>query len=417
MSINSPNIVILGMGTVGKVLAAAFAKKRQERTYNIHLIGRSDRSTLEVAEKIQRLYGLSVKRHCCDIMQAESLIEVLNRIKPSIVVNVATPNTHINVMRACLEVGSHYIDTAVYETSNHFNMPPPWYSDELALREQFRQKGLTAILSIGLVPGVINVFCNKARKDYLDTIETIDILCANAGAHNQFFATNFNAAINLKELSEDTGFWKDSAWHSSPPFSRSIEYNFPIIGKHKLYSVGHEEVHSLSMNIPEAKIEFWMRIGDSFRSTFDVLQKIGLLSLDPIDLGKSSISPLDFLAKILPTPETFVTEYRGTACVGALISGTKSGKSETIFIHSLCSNEDCYDDLGTHVTAFTTAIPAMAAALLVLSGDWDVGTMVHPEELPPDPFLCEIRQLGLEWHVTSHSNLQEQILEPELMGL
>ena len=400
MNINTANIVVIGMGSVGKVLACAFAKKRRAHTYHLHLIGRTIQSTYEIATRIKDLYGLSPQRHFCDARQIDELIETLRKIGPDIVVNVATPDTHINIMRACLEVGAHYIDTAVFEMPEDFNVPAPWYSHELALREQFRQKGLTAILSIGFDPGVVNVFCAKVRKTYLDTIESIDILCANAGVHNQFFATNFNAAVNLKELCEDTGYWQQGAWHSSPPFSRSMAFNFPAIGVQKLYSVGHDEVHSLSMNIPEAKIEFWMRVGDEFRATFDVLKKVGMLSLNPIELGSERISPLDYLAKVLPSAQTFVKEYRGTVCVGALISGTKDGTPETVFIHSVCNHEDCYSDLETQVTAYTTALPAMAAALLVLDGEWDVGTMVHPEELPPEPFLNKIRVLGLDWHVT-----------------
>ncbi len=400
MRIDTANIVIIGMGSVGKVLACAFAKKCKANTYNLHLIGRTEQSTHEIAERIECLYGLSPQRHFCDARQTDALIETFRKIGPTIVVNVATPDTHISIMRACLAVEAHYIDTAVFEMPSDFNVPAPWYSHELALSEEFRQKGLTAILSIGFDPGVVNVFCAKVRKDHLDSIDSIDILCANAGTHNQFFATNFNAAVNLKELCEDTGYWQHGMWHSSPPFSRSMEFNFPAIGVQKLYSVGHDEVHSLSLNMPEARIEFWMRVGDEFRATFDVLRKVGLLSLAPIELESERISPLDYLAKVLPSPQTFANEYRGTVCVGALISGTKAGKSETIFIHSVCKHEDCYSDLETQVTAYTTALPAMAATLLVLGGEWNVGTMVHPEQLPPDPFLNAIRELGLEWHVT-----------------
>lgn len=407
MNHQDPNIVIIGMGTVGKVLASAFAIKRNARTYNLHLIGRTEQSTRDIADRIWDLFAMTALRHVCDARQTDSLIERLLEINPAIVINVATPDTHVSVMRACLEVGAHYLDTAVFELPGDFNVAAPWYNHELALREQFRQKGLTAILSIGFDPGVVNVFCAKVRNDYLDCIDSIDILCANAGVHNQFFATNFNAAVNLKELCENTGYWQQGAWHSSPPFSRSMVFNFPAIGMQKLYSVGHDEVHSLSMNIPEARIEFWMRVGDQFRSTFEVLKNVGMLSLAPIEVGAERISPLDFLARVLPSPQTFANEYRGTVCVGALISGTKMGKPETVFIHSVCNHEDCYQDLETQVTAYTTALPVMAATLLVLDGEWDVGTMVHPEELPPDPFLDRIRELGLNWHVTYPSSQPE----------
>lgn len=413
----STNIVILGMGTVGKVLVSAFAKKNKRADYSLHLVARTATSAEVVANQVERKFGLAAKYYGCDVRDVESLVSVLREANADIVINVATPDTHINVMRACLAVGSHYIDTAVFEQFSDYNVPPPWYSHELALREDFRAKGLTAILSIGFDPGVVNVFCKKVRNDYLDSIDTIDVLCANAGSHNQFFATNFNAAVNLKELCEDTGYWQEGSWHSAPPFSRHMEFDFPEIGRQKLYSVGHDEVHSLSMNMPEAKIEFWMRVGDNFKSTFEVLQKIGLLSLEQIDLGDTSISPLDYVAKVLPAPESFAREYRGTVCVGALLSGKRNGIPEKIFMHSVCKHEDCYDDLETHVTAFTTAIPAMAAAILIITGQWSAGTMVHPEELPPDPFLNKIRELGLDWRVISIPAENENCVKSELIGL
>lgn len=411
------NIVILGMGTVGKVLACAFAKKYRDDGYSLHLVARTDESAELVANQVASKYGLAVKHYGCDVRDAGSLVSVLREAGANIVINVATPDTHIDVMRACLTVGSHYIDTALFEEGTDYNVPPPWYSRELELREEFKRKGLTAILSIGFDPGVVNVFCKKVQNDYLDSIDSIDILCANAGSHNQFFATNFNAAVFLKELCEDTVYWQGESWHFAPPFSRHMEFDFPEIGRQKLYSVGHEEVHSLSMNMPQAKIEFWLRVGDSFRSTFETLQKVGLLSLKPIDIGNLSIAPLNYVAKVMPAPESFASEYRGTVCVGALLSGEKGGRSSKIFMHSICNHEDCYDDLETQVTAFTTAIPAMAAAILIITGQWDAGTMVHPEELPPDPFLNKIRELGLDWRVTSIPVTNESSDSVELVGL
>jgi saccharopine dehydrogenase (NAD+, L-lysine-forming) len=411
------NIAILGMGTVGKVLASAFAKKTQHSEYTLHLITRTDASAKLVADQLKNKFGLTVKHYGCDAFDVEGLSCILREAQADIVINVATPDTHINVMRACLATGSNYIDTAVFENFSDYNSPPPWYSHELALREEFKAKKLTAILSIGLVPGVVNVFCKKVCNDFLDTIETIDILCANAGTNNQFFATNFNAAVNLKELCENTGYWKEGSWLSAPPFSRHMNFDFPEIGNQKLYSVGHEEVHSLSMHMPEADIEFWMRIGDNFMSTFNVLRKIGLLSVDPVRVGNASISPLAYIAKVLPTPESFASEYRGTVCVGALLTGRKNGKPARVFMHTLCKHEDTYLDLETHVTAFTTAIPAMAAAMLIATGEWDAGTMVHPEELSPDLFLDKIRDLGLDWHLTHLPDTNDNSDKNELIGL
>ncbi|MCY1547991.1 Carboxynorspermidine synthase [compost metagenome] len=116
-------------------------------------------------------------------------------------------------MQACLDSHCHYLDTALFEAESDFNVSPPWYQPERGLKDAFTQAGLTALLSIGFDPGIVNCFCAKAIKNDFDEILEIDILCANNGAHGHFFATNFNPAVNLKELCEETSYRESTVPH------------------------------------------------------------------------------------------------------------------------------------------------------------------------------------------------------------
>ncbi|EWH00418.1 hypothetical protein Q427_19635 [Halomonas sp. BC04] len=302
-------------------------------------------------------------------------------------------------MKACLKANCHYLDTALYEAIDDFNIEPPWYGPEKSLSEEFKHRGLTGILSIGFDPGVVNTFCAKAAMDDFDAIEKIDIICANGGNHGYFFATNFNASVNLKELCEETSFRKGGEWYTAPAFSRTKSFDLPELGIQELYSVGHEEVHSLAKSFPEAEIEFWMRVGPTFREVLDTLYKLGMLSREKILVRDAEIAPIDLLSTLLPHPNTLASNYHGKVCVGSLITGQKEGSRKSLFYHSICDHEACYRDTGSHVTLFTTAIPVIVAAELIMDGSWNVRRLVHPEELDPNPFLSTILEMGLPWQV------------------
>jgi len=408
----STSIVIIGTGTVGKAIAAAF--KKMQPQLKIHILSRSQKSVDAAMAWLNKSNTSNISSHIVNALDTSSLSALLCSIHAPVVINAATPDTNLSIMTACLESQSHYIDTALFENRSDFNVPPPWYENEYALSAEFQSKGLTAILSIGFDPGAVNVFCRYAQDVFFDYIDSIDVLCANVATHTRFYSTNFNAATNLKELCEDTTFWRDRRWHSAAPFSRRGTFCFPHLGQQPLYSVAHEEVHSLAKVFPEADIEFWMRIAEPFKRTTETLYKLGLLSPNPIDIAGFDISPLEFVGKVLPTSDEFAHEYRGSVCVGTLIKGTRDGKPRKIFIHSLVHHEECYRSLGTHATAYTTAIPAMVAASLILTGEWNVGRMVHPEELPSEPFLKKIREFGLDWAVADsyqgHTFLDCEIL-------
>lgn len=402
-------LVIIGSGAIAQATLMAIAKKRKTR-FDCILIGRNPKTTTDVAQFVRNKHGLDVETHFCDVHDVKGLASILALHAGCVVANLATPDTHIAVMSACLETGCHYLDTALYEAMDDFNVEPPWYGPEHTLAAAFSRKCLTSILSIGFDPGVVNTFCAKAAREDFDNIKTIDIICANGGNHGYYFATNFNAAVNLKELCEETSYRKAGTWHIAPAFSRQKDFDLPGIGRQSLFSVGHEEVHSLARLFPEAEIEFWMRIGSAFREVLEVLNKLGMLSRDKIRVREADVAPIDMLTALLPHPNALAERYKGKVCVGSLISGTKNGTRSSRFYHCICDHEDCIRDTGSHVTLFTTAIPVIAAAELILDGSWNAGRMAHPEELNPDPFLSTITEMGLPWKVI------ETDLNPQPIG-
>ncbi|WP_081492642.1 saccharopine dehydrogenase C-terminal domain-containing protein [Pseudomonas sp. M47T1] len=389
-------IAIVGSGTIAAATARLIAKKCGTY-FACNLIARNSMTAQSICSDVLRDYGLLMDWHECDALDRENLARLLRWSEIELVINLATPDTHLQVMGACLDSGCHYLDTALFEAESDFNVSPPWYQPEKQLKSAFSEAGLTALLSIGFDPGIVNCFCAKAQKDDFDEILEIDLLCANNGTHGHFFATNFNPSVNLKELCEETSYREGGNWHTSPAFSRSRRYCLPGVGEHLMYSVGHEEVHSLAEKFPNAAIEFWMRIGDQFRQTLQTLERIGLVSRDKILVRDVQVAPIDVLAALMPEPFSLATTYKGQVCVAVVIKGRKQNVTSSMIYYSVCSHEACIEDIGAHVTAYTTAVPAVAAAQLILEGHWNTKTLVHPEDLEPDLFLKRICDLGMSW--------------------
>ena len=325
---------------------------------------------------------------------------VIREWNAGIVLNAASPHVNLAVMDACLETGAHYIDTAVYEKEGEINKPPPWYADyEWKKRDEFARRGVTAILSAGFDPGAVNAFCAHIQRELLDRVDSLDIMDVNAGDHGRYFATNFDPETNLREIMETAMRWQDGEWKGARPHSRRREFDFPEVGRRRVFSMGHEELHSLAANIPARRIEFWMGFSERYLQVFTVLNKLGLLSPDPVDAGGARVAPIKVVKAVLPDPRDLAPGYSGSVCIGCLGRGEKNGKPRAVFVYSVASHEAAFADVGAQAVSYTTAVPATAAALLVAEGPWRVNRMANVEELDPAPFLQKMSELGIGWAV------------------
>ncbi len=398
-----PNLLIVGAGGVGAVTAQKAAQFRDEFG-NILLASRSSAKPQTIAEDAQNRWAgqgaapvLEVRR--INARDVNDMVKLIRETASEIVVNVASPYCNAPLMDACIEAGAHYIDTAVAEDEHTENSPAPWYEQfEWPRRPHFEKKGLTAILGIGFDPGVVNVFCAHAKKHQFDLIDTIDIIDVNGGDHGKYFATNFDPDTNLREIMEDVIYWEDGEFRTIPHHSKARQVNLPEVGLHKVYSMGHDELHSLPRFIPEAKrIEFWMGFGDRYLQVFDVLCRLGLLSSIPVEVDGVHLAPVRMVKAVLPDPSTLAAGYTGKVCIGCDIRGVSNGQDKRSFIYSTCEHQACYEEVGSQAISYTTGVPAMTAAILLARGVWRPGTMVNVEQLDPDPFLELMPEVGIGW--------------------
>lgn len=351
-----------------------------------------------------------------DADDVEALVALIEECRPGAVLNVALPYQDLTIMEACLRTGVNYIDTANYEPENTDD--PAWrtayeercrqkgftalfdYSWQWDMAERFRQAGLTALLGTGFDPGVTGVFSAYALKHYFDEIHTIDILDCNGGDHGYPFATNFNPEINLREVSSRGSYWENGRWVETEPMEIKREYDFPEVGKKDMYLLHHEEIESLAKNIPGVKrIRFFMTFGQSYLTHMKCLENVGMLSTSPVSFQGQQIVPIQFLRALLPDPASLGPRTVGKTNIGCIFTGVKDGKERTIYIYNVCDHQACYREVGSQAISYTTGVPAMIGAMMVMTGQWNRAGVFNVEEFDPDPYMEALNQWGLPWVV------------------
>ncbi len=330
-----------------------------------------------------------------DADNVDQVVALINGFKPDVVINLALPYQDLSIMDACLSTKTHYVDTANYEPKDTAKFEYSW---QWAYRERFKNAGITALLGCGFDPGVTGVFCAYAQKHYFDEIHTIDILDANAGDHGYPFATNFNPEINIREVSANGRYWENGKWVETNPMEIKRVYNFPEIGDKDMYLLYHEELESLAQNIKGLRrIRFFMTFGQSYLTHLKCLENVGMTSIEPIEFEGKKIVPLQFLKAVLPDPASLGPRTKGKTNIGCIFTGVKDGQEKRYYVYNVCDHQECYREVESQAISYTTGVPAMIAAMLLLQGIWKKPGVFNVEEFDPDPFMDALNKWGLPW--------------------
>jgi len=391
-------VLIIGAGGVGAVVTHKCAQ-HPEVFSEITLASRTKAKCDQIAADVAQMQTGApvIKTAAVDADNVPELVQLIQAEKPALVLNVALPYQDLPIMDACLETGVHYLDTANYEPPNEAKFEYKW---QWAYREKFEQAGLAAILGCGFDPGQTNIYCAYAQKHLFDAIRTIDILDANAGDHGYPFATNFNPEINIREITQPGRYWEKGEWKTIEPMSVRQEYPFPVVGEQSAYLLYHEELESLCQNIPGLeRIRFWMTFSEKYLTHLRVLENVGMTSIEPVEFQGQQIVPVQFLRKLLPDPASLGPRTKGKTCIGCDIRGTKDGKPRRVFIYNTCDHQECYREVKSQAISYTTGVPAMTGAMLLMQGVWEKAGVHNVETLDPDPFMEKIGAHGLPWEV------------------
>lgn len=394
------NVLIIGAGGVAHVVAHKCAQSNA-LLGDIHIASRTlascERIIASIGEKNSAQQPGLFRAHALDALDIAATARLIRQTGSRIVINVGSPFLNMSVLTACIKTGAAYLDTAIHEDPFKVCETPPWYANhEWRRREACRGAGVTAILGVGFDPGVVNAYARYAVDHCFDTVDSLDIIDVNAGSHGRYFATNFDPEINFREFVSTAWSWEDNAWKANAMFEHRRDWELPAIGRHTTYLTGHDEIHSLSQNLAIPQIRFWMGFSDHYINVFTVLKRLGLLSEQPVRTARGQeVVPLEVVKAVLPVPASLAPDYTGLTCIGDLVRGTRDGRPREVLIYNLCDHKACFEEVGSQAISYTAGVPAVAAAILIAQGVWDVRRMVNVEELDPLPFIALMNDIGL----------------------
>ncbi|WP_028315245.1 saccharopine dehydrogenase family protein [Desulfatibacillum aliphaticivorans] len=384
------NVLIIGAGGVGGVVTHKCAQV-PEVFERITLASR----TLEKCDAIASQIDRPIRTEQVDADNVPELAALIREIKPDLVVNVALPYQDLHIMDACLETKTDYLDTANYEPPDEAKFCYKWQWD---YQERFREAGVMALLGSGFDPGVTNVFCAHAAKEHFDEIHYVDIMDCNAGDHGHPFATNFNPEINIREITQRGKYFENGRWLETDPLSVHKTFDFPGIGPREMYLMYHEEMESLTKHIPHIKrMRFWMTFGQEYLTHLRVLENVGMTRIDPVVFEGHEIVPLKFLKALLPEPSSLGENYSGKTCIGCMIEGVKDGQPQKYYVYNICDHAQAYKEVKAQAISYTTGVPAMIGAMLMVTGVWRGEGVFNMEQFDPSPFMEKLNIHGLPW--------------------
>ncbi len=386
--------MIIGCGGVASV-AIHKCCQNSEVFDEIIIASRTKSKCDELKEKLEGTTKTKIYTEQVDADKVDELIALIEKYKPDVVLNLALPYQDLTIMDACLATKTHYVDTANYEPLDTAKFEYKW---QWAYREKFKEAGICALLGSGFDPGVTSVFSAYALKHHFDEIHYIDILDCNGGDHGYPFATNFNPEINIREVSAKGSYWENGHWVETEPMEIKREYDFDQVGRKDMYLLHNEELESLGLNIPGIKrIRFFMTFGQSYLTHLKCLENVGMTSIEPVEYEGHKIVPLQFLKALLPDPASLGPRTVGKTNIGCIFQGVKDGKEKTYYLYNVCDHQECYKEVGSQAVSYTTGVPAMIGAMLVMNGTWNKPGVWNMEEFDPDPFMDALNKWGLPW--------------------
>ncbi len=395
------SILIIGAGGVSRVATTKCAINSQIFD-DIILASRTKSKCDKIAADIKERLNVIIKTDSLDADNVDEVVDMIEKHRADLVLNVALPYQDLSIMDACSKCGVHYIDTANYEHPDEAKFE---YKLQWARNEDFKKAGVMGLLGSGFDPGVTNVFCAYAQQYLFDEINYIDILDCNAGDHGYAFATNFNPEINLREVSSKGRYWEkgedgQGRWIETKPMEIKMQWEYPKVGTYDSYLLYHEEMESLVKNIKGLKrIRFFMTFSQSYLTHMKCLQNVGMLGIEPVEHKGQKIVPMEFLKTLLPDPATLGERTHGKTHIGCVCEGIKDGKKKKVYIFNICDHQEAYRETGANGVSYTTGVPAMIGSLLIAKGIWNGKGVFNMEEFDAKPFMDELMHQGLPWEI------------------
>ena len=383
-------------------MGSAFAQIARRRSFFDHCaLADYDRARPESV--VAALDDERFDAHSIDASSKEALVALIRETRADAVLNSVDPLFNVPIFDACFEAGVTYLDMAMTLSEPHPTNPYEEVGVKLGdyqfeRASAWEEKGLLALVGIGIEPGAADVFARYAADELFSEIDEVGVRDgANLTVEGYDFAPTFSIWTTIEECLNPPVIWeKDRGWFTTAPFSEPEVFDFPEgIGPVECVNVEHEEVLLVPRWIECQRVTFKYGLGDEFIEVLKTLHKLGLDSKEKIDVRGIEVAPRDVVAAVLPDPATLGDRMTGKTCAGTLVTGRgKDGRPRKTYLYHVADNETTMQEYGSQAVVWQTAINPVIALELLATGAWKGAGVLGPEAFPAQPFLDSLAEHG-----------------------
>ncbi len=391
-------ILVVGTGGVG----SAFAGIARRRSYFDHC-ALADYDEARATKVAGALDDGRFSAHRIDASSKDAVLALIRETRADAVLNSVDPLFNVPIFDACFEAGVTYLDMAMTLSEPHPERPFELTGVKLGdyqfeRASAWEDKGLLALVGIGIEPGAADVFARHAADELFSEIDEVGIRDgANLVVEGYDFAPTFSIWTTIEECLNPPVVWeRERGWYTTAPFSEPEVFDFPEgIGPVECVNVEHEEVLLVPRWVECRRVTFKYGLGDEFIEVLKTLHRLGLDGKEPIRVKGVEVAPRDVVAAALPDPATLGERMSGKTCAGTLVTGLgKDGAPRKTYLYHVVDNEWSMREYGSQAVVWQTALNPVIALDLLASGDWKGTGVLGPEAFPAGPFLAKLAEYG-----------------------
>ena len=353
-----------------------------------------------------------------DATNETNLRQLIREHQIDFVMDAAPPFASNMIFNAAYEEGCDYANMGTWSVpmenpayglgiENSYTEPMTKYNFDR--HEAWKEKGQMALICTGIDPGVVNVFAKYAATHLLDRITEVHVKDGGnlsfPGEDPDAINFGFNVWTVLDEVMnpnveydlEKGGLFVEKA------FAGEEVFNMPEgVGPNTLVKVEHEEVVTMARYLSQyglKKATFKISLDPNLINALKVLDKLGLRSLQPVQVGDAMVVPRDVVAACAPQPKDIGDEMTGKMLVGVHCIGAKDGQPKEYFLYQTFDNEESMRRFHCQAVTAQTGFGAALFIELMAKGIWKEAGVYSPEYFDPVPYLKLMEETGFRYQI------------------
>jgi len=427
-------MLLVGAGAVGESILRILESRDPKRTWLEHVVVSDcclDRARV-VCQHLNNSDRYTPER--LDAHRQEEIVALIQKHSCEFVMDAAAPFVSNIVFDAAYEAGVKYANMGTWSVpfdppqygiglENCYKEPMTKYNFDR--HEAWEEKGIMAVVCLGIDPGVVNVFAKFAAEYLFDELYEIhvkdggNLTIPSAGEDD--IAFGFNVWTVLDEVMNPNVEWnKDYGFIVDRPFAGEELFDMPAgVGMNTLVKVEHEETVTIPRYLQRyglRRCTFKIALDENLVKALKVISALGLRSLKPVDVNGAMVIPRDVVAACAPQPINLGDEMIGKMCVGIHCKGMKDGKTREVFMYQPFDNQIAMKNWKMQVVVAQTGFGAAVAIELIGKGIWNDKGVFSPEYFDPIPFLRIMDEAGFEYGIDEMDSEYKTINDKKIMA-